>query len=91
MNINDVLQPGGIWSWLLVGLIAGFAANVLVRGRSSGCIGSIALGLIGAIIGGLIAEYFKWGTFHFWGSLLLAFIGACILIIPFQLLFGKRS
>jgi uncharacterized membrane protein YeaQ/YmgE (transglycosylase-associated protein family) len=91
MNINDVLQPGGIWSWLLIGLIAGFAANVVVSGRSSGCIGSIALGLIGAIIGGLIAEYFKWGIFHFWGSLLLAFIGACILIIPFKLFSGNRS
>jgi uncharacterized membrane protein YeaQ/YmgE (transglycosylase-associated protein family) len=67
------------------------AHRFVVRGRSSGCIGSIALGLIGAIVGGLIAEYFKWGTFHFWGTLLLAFIGACILIIPFQLLSGKKS
>jgi hypothetical protein len=33
-----ILQPGDLLAWLIVGLIAGFFASVIVRGRGYGCL-----------------------------------------------------
>src|SRR2546423_12761491 len=43
-----------IIGWLLIGLIAGWLAGKLSRGRGFGCITDIVLGLIGGILGGWI-------------------------------------
>lgn len=81
--INDLL------SWIIVGLIAGFLASAVVRGRGYGCIGNIIVGLIGAVIGGYLASLLNIsGTFHFWGTLLIAFLGACILVAILQAFSG---
>lgn len=81
--INDLL------SWIIVGLIAGFLASAVVRGRGYGCIGNIIVGLIGAVIGGYLASLLNiTGTFHFWGTLLIAFLGACILVAILQAFSG---
>jgi len=81
--INDLL------SWIIVGLIAGFLASAVVRGRGYGCIGNIIIGLIGAVIGGYLASLLNIsGTFHFWGTLLIAFLGACILVAILQAFSG---
>jgi uncharacterized membrane protein YeaQ/YmgE (transglycosylase-associated protein family) len=44
----------GIISWIILGAIAGFLANMVVGGRE-GLIGTIILGIIGAVVGGYIA------------------------------------
>ena len=88
---GPILFPGGLLSWLLVGLIAGFLASAAIRGRGYGCIGNIIVGLVGAVIGGYLASLLDiQGTFHFWGSVIIAFIGACILVAVLQLLSGGR-
>jgi uncharacterized membrane protein YeaQ/YmgE (transglycosylase-associated protein family) len=40
--------------WLLIGLIAGWLAGKVARGRGFGCIADIVLGLVGAVLGGWI-------------------------------------
>lgn len=88
---EPILFPGGLLSWLFVGLIAGFLASAVIRGRGYGCIGNIIVGLVGAVIGGYLASLLDiQGTFHFWGSVIIAFIGACILVAILQLLSGDR-
>jgi len=48
--------------WVLLGLIAGSLAKFLVPGRDpSGCIVTVALGILGAFIGGLIGSALGWG------------------------------
>lgn len=74
------LEPGGIIAWLVVGLISGWLAGLFMRGGGYGIIWDIILGLIGAFIGGLVCSLFVSGTPGFWGSILVSFIGACILI-----------
>lgn len=81
IDLGQILQPGSIIAWLLVGLIAGFLATTFVRGHGIGCLGDTIVGLIGAFIGGLIVNFLAPGsTFGFWGSIVVALIGACILI-----------
>ena len=46
----------GILSWIILGLIAGFIASKIVNKTGSGMIMDIALGVVGAIVGGFIAS-----------------------------------
>lgn len=73
-----VLDPGSIAAWLVVGLIAGWLASKLLEEASYGLKGDIVLGLVGGFLGGLLFGVFK--EPGFWGSTLVASIGACILI-----------
>jgi uncharacterized membrane protein YeaQ/YmgE (transglycosylase-associated protein family) len=47
----------GIITWIVLGAIAGFLANMLVGGRE-GLIGTIVLGIVGAVVGGWLAGTF---------------------------------
>jgi len=85
------LSPGGIIAWLLVGLIAGWAAGKVSRGHGFGLIGDLVVGLIGALIGGLIAGAFIQGSVGFVGSIIVAFLGALVLLALVRLLSGRRS
>jgi len=72
--------------WILLGLIAGTLAKFLVPGRDpSGCVVTIALGIIGAFIGGFIGTRLGWGaidagTFDF-RSVALSTLGAIVLLL----------
>lgn len=89
--MHAILSPGGILAWLLVGLIAGALAGMLTRGRGFGCMGDIVVGLIGSFVGGLVVSPFLHGsqTFHFWGSVGVALIGAVLLLGLVRLVRGS--
>jgi uncharacterized membrane protein YeaQ/YmgE (transglycosylase-associated protein family) len=83
------LEPGGIVGWLLVGLIAGALAGRVVRGRGYGCLVDIVVGIAGAFIGGALLGGFIHGAAGFWESLVVAFIGAVVLLGALRLLTGR--
>jgi uncharacterized membrane protein YeaQ/YmgE (transglycosylase-associated protein family) len=87
---NFTMGPGGILAWLLVGLISGWLAGTFMKGSGYGVVGDIIVGLIGAGIGGFLSGVFINGSVGFWGSILVAFIGACILIFIMRLFTSKR-
>jgi uncharacterized membrane protein YeaQ/YmgE (transglycosylase-associated protein family) len=88
-NIN--LEPGSWLGWIIVGLISGAIAARVVAGRGFGCIADIVVGVAGAIIGGFVLSLFGVsGTFGFWGSIVVAFIGAAVLLAGLKLLSGGR-
>lgn len=74
--------------WLLIGLIAGWLAGKLSRGRGYGCITDVVLGVLGAFIGGWI--FGKLGLFGggFIYSLAAATVGAVVLVGIVHLLTG---
>jgi len=84
----------GIVSFLLFGLIAGLAARMVTPGRHAiGCLPTIAVGVVGAFVGGLIGdvvlghkERFGWHL----GSFLLAVAGSVVLLLALQALAGGR-
>jgi uncharacterized membrane protein YeaQ/YmgE (transglycosylase-associated protein family) len=48
--------------WILLGLIAGSLAKFLMPGRDpAGCIFTILLGIVGAVLGGFIGTRLGWG------------------------------
>jgi uncharacterized membrane protein YeaQ/YmgE (transglycosylase-associated protein family) len=52
-----------LWlDWILLGFIAGALAKFLLPGRDpAGCIFTILLGIVGAVVGGFIGTYLGWG------------------------------
>jgi uncharacterized membrane protein YeaQ/YmgE (transglycosylase-associated protein family) len=77
--LADVSLSAVIW-WLVVGLIAGFLASLVMRGGGYGIVGDIVIGIVGAFIGGFLASLVGIGAGGLIGTIIIAFIGACILI-----------
>jgi uncharacterized membrane protein YeaQ/YmgE (transglycosylase-associated protein family) len=84
------LQPGGIFLWIVVGLIAGWLTGLLMRGGGYGIIGDLVVGLLGALIGGFLVGLVYHGTVGILGSIVVAVIGAVILVAVLRLLTGGR-
>jgi uncharacterized membrane protein YeaQ/YmgE (transglycosylase-associated protein family) len=84
----------GIVSWLLFGLLAGLVARVVTPGRHKiGCLPTLAVGLVGALLGGLIGDVVLGHKVHFgWdlGPFLLAVVGAVVLLLGLEALAGRR-
>jgi len=72
----------GVIAWIVVGLIAGWLANAVLGGRGGGLLYTLAVGLVGAIVGGLI-----FGALRivpepgFLGNLISATIGAVVFLL----------
>ena len=83
-----------ILAWIVVGLIAGWLASQVMRGGSYGLIGDIIVGIVGAVIGGYLAGQLNIPGAAVTGinvtSVLVAFVGAVILIAILRLVSGRR-
>jgi len=78
--------------WILIGLLAGWLAGVISRGRGFGCIANLLLGLIGAILGGWIFRQLNIaaGRRGFLFSLAAATVGS-VLLVAVARLFSKSK
>lgn len=81
----------GFLAWVIIGLVAGWIAGVITRGRGFGCLVDIVLGLIGAVIGGWIFTRLGISAFGFWPSLAAATVGAVVLVAIGRLFAGGSS
>ena len=86
------LDPGSFLAWIVVGLIAGAIAARVVAGRGFGCIADIVVGVAGALIGGFLlsALFGASGNVGFWGSIVVAFVGAVVLLAALKLVSGGK-
>jgi uncharacterized membrane protein YeaQ/YmgE (transglycosylase-associated protein family) len=84
----------GLLAWIIVGLIAGWLAGLVMKGGSYGVIGDIVLGIVGAIVGGFLAGALFGVPDPISGfdlsTILIAFIGAVIVIAIARALTGRR-
>ncbi len=85
-------------TWLVAGLIAGYLAGSIIRGRRMGLLSSLIVGFFGAILGGLIftllgietSPFLETGIVIRWIDLVVAFVGAVVVILLVGILFGWR-
>jgi uncharacterized membrane protein YeaQ/YmgE (transglycosylase-associated protein family) len=76
----------GIIAWIVLGLFAGTIARAIIPGRSEpgGCIGTTAVGVLGALLGGFIASALDIGEideFFDLGTWLIAIGGSILLLL----------
>lgn len=87
--VTVTFVPEQVVTWLIIGLIAGFLASVLVRGRRLSTLSSIIIGLVGAVVGGLIfsllgiqvSPALAGGITLRYIDIIIAFIGAVIVLV----------
>ena len=81
-------------SWIAFGLLAGAVARIVVPGRHRiGCLATIAVGIVGALLGGLIGQVVLGHKVHFgWDAkpFLLAVVGSVVLLLALEALAGRR-
>jgi uncharacterized membrane protein YeaQ/YmgE (transglycosylase-associated protein family) len=87
---------GNIIGWIVIGLIAGLIAGMVMKGSGYGLVGDIVVGLVGALLGGFLASVLGLGGLNSndpisWGSLIIAVIGAIILIAILRMVSGNRT
>jgi len=85
-------SPRSFLGWIVLGLIAGWLAGKLARGKGFGCIGDVVLGLIGSVVGGWI--FTKLGIVRhdtFLISLAAATVGAVVVVSIAHLFFGDSK
>jgi len=81
-----------IVEFIIVGGIAGFLASKVMTGHGMGLIWDIVVGIIGAFVGGWLAGV----LFHIAVSnvlvlLVVAFVGALLLLFVFRTIVGSRG
>lgn len=79
-----------ILAFLLIGLLAGWIAGNITRGHGFGVVTDIVLGMVGAVIGGYLFDLLGVTAYGFTGSLVMAIIGAVILLFFAGLLRPQR-
>jgi len=81
-----------ILAWLVLGLIAGFIGSKLVNKSGEGMVLDIVLGIIGAFVGGWLFTTF--GAAGVTGlnlySMLVAVVGAVVVLVVYHAVFGRR-
>ena len=95
MGLGDVI------SWIVVGFIAGTIAKFLMPGRDpGGCIITIVIGIIGAVLAGYLAHVLKvtdetktmsLNDKGFWAKVGFGVIGALILLAFYRLIAKRRA
>jgi len=82
----------GILSWIVLGLIAGFIGSKIVDRRGQGFWLDIAVGVVGAVVGGVLFDLF--GAPGVTGlniySMMVAIVGSIVVLLLYNALSGRR-
>jgi uncharacterized membrane protein YeaQ/YmgE (transglycosylase-associated protein family) len=78
-------------AWIVVGLIAGACAKAVTGVRGAGCLGTMVIGIAGGLVGGVIFKLAGGEGINEFSlySLLVAFIGATVLLFLWGALAGR--
>jgi uncharacterized membrane protein YeaQ/YmgE (transglycosylase-associated protein family) len=82
----------GIISWIILGLIAGFIGSKIVDKQGQGLWLNIALGIIGALVGGFLFDLFgATGVtgLNIW-SMIVAIVGAVVVLLIYNAVTGRQ-
>lgn len=66
--------------WIVTGLIAGWLAGLIIKGRGFGLLGNIVIGLIGGLLGGWLFNLVGVSVPGWPGQILVAAVGAIVLV-----------
>jgi uncharacterized membrane protein YeaQ/YmgE (transglycosylase-associated protein family) len=82
----------GIISWIILGLIAGFIGSKIVDKQGQGFWLNVALGIIGALVGGFLFSIFgATGVtgLNIW-SMIVAIVGSIVVLLIYNAVMGGR-
>lgn len=81
----------GLLSWIVMGFLAGALARLVLPGTQPyGCLVTVVIGIVGAVVGGFLAAQMGYGgiTGFDLRSLVIAVFGAVVFLVVLRLLRG---
>jgi uncharacterized membrane protein YeaQ/YmgE (transglycosylase-associated protein family) len=72
--------------WIITGIIAGWLAGLIVKGRGFGLLGDLIIGLIGGVIGGWLFGLLGISATGWIGQVIVAAIGGVVLVFIVRLI-----
>jgi uncharacterized membrane protein YeaQ/YmgE (transglycosylase-associated protein family) len=82
----------GVLGWMLFGLIVGALAKLLMPGRDpGGIIVTMAIGLVGALIGGWLGRAVGWYGPNDGAGYIVSIIGAILLLWIYRMIVARRT
>jgi uncharacterized membrane protein YeaQ/YmgE (transglycosylase-associated protein family) len=86
------MPESSMLDWLLIGVVLGVVLRMLMPRRDpGGFVVAILVGIVGAILGGAIAQMLGWRLDEGWGNDIAAASGAVILLIAYRLIVARRA
>jgi uncharacterized membrane protein YeaQ/YmgE (transglycosylase-associated protein family) len=80
----------GFWLWFLfIGGVIGWLAGIITKGRGFGILGDICIGVLGAMLGGWIAQVIGLSINSAFGEFMMAVLGAVVLVGVTRLIVKK--
>jgi uncharacterized membrane protein YeaQ/YmgE (transglycosylase-associated protein family) len=82
-----------VLGWVIFGLITGFIASKVVNSKGEGCLINIALGVVGALVGGWIFTMIGGSGitgFNLY-SMLVAIVGAIVVLVGYQAITDRKG
>ena len=80
-NFFGVVVTQSFLMWVFIGLVAGWLAGKIGRGRGFGCLVDIILGMVGAVLGGWIFSKLGIQGSGLLFSIAAATVGAVVLVL----------
>lgn len=79
-------------AWIVVGFVAGLLARWIVRDERRGCLYTIAIGVLGALLGGALTQWAGGDGINDFNlrTVLVAALGAILLLLVLQAVSGRR-
>jgi uncharacterized membrane protein YeaQ/YmgE (transglycosylase-associated protein family) len=78
-----------VW-FALIGIVAGFIAGKIMKGRGFGILGNLVVGIVGAVLGGFLFGLLGLTTTGLVGSLVVATVGAVVLLAIVGAVFKEK-
>lgn len=66
--------------WILSGILAGWLTGKIMKGSGYGILGDLAIGLLGAVVGGFLAGLFGLEATSWIGQIVVAVVGGIVLV-----------
>jgi uncharacterized membrane protein YeaQ/YmgE (transglycosylase-associated protein family) len=81
------MENYGILGWIIIGGLAGGLAKLLMPGRDpGGCIVTVILGVVGALVAGWIGHVIGWYGPNEGAGFLAAVVGAFLILLVYRLI-----
>jgi uncharacterized membrane protein YeaQ/YmgE (transglycosylase-associated protein family) len=75
-----------LFTQIIIGIIAGWLAGKIMRGRGFGLLGDLVVGIIGSLIGGFVFGLLGLASYGLIGSIVVATVGAMLLLYLIRLI-----
>lgn len=81
----------GVLAWIVVGFVAGVLAKAVTGVRGSGCVTTVLIGIVGALVGGVLfrAAGERGLTGFSWRSVFVATVGSVVLLLAYAAVTGR--